>query len=194
MSEAARELLYTLEDWIELEKSAHMRHEFEDGVFRAMSGGTDMHNLVSGNIYEALKPLAKPRGCRRFINDMKTLANGKGYYPDVMVPCAPRGPNPYIEYNPCLLVEVISPTSINRDLIEKRDNYLLMPTLEQYVMVYPNKIRVEVYQRQVGYWQFLQFQALEDRLEITCLQDSITLEQIYEDVILEPETQESPQD
>jgi len=194
MSQAARELPYTLEDWIELEKSAHVRHEFEHGGFYVMSGGTDNHNAIAVNLSDALRPGARRKGCRRRIADMKTLANGNGYYPDVMVSCAPLGINPYIEYNPCLIVEVLSPTSINRDLIEKRDNYLLMPTLEQYVSVYPNKVRVEVYQRQIGYWQFLQYQALEDRLEITCLQDFITLEQIYEDVILEPETKESNQD
>ena len=194
MSEAARDLPYTLEDWIELEKTAHVRHEFEDGVFRAMSGGNESHNLITLNLSDALKPLAKKHGCRRYGIDYKTLANGKGYYPDSMLACAPRGASRYVEPNPCFIAEVLSPTSIQRDTVEKRQNYLLIPSLEQYVMVYTTEIRVEVYRRRVGFWQFTELKALSDALEIVCLNESITLEQIYEDVILEPETQESNQD
>jgi len=37
MSQAARDLPYTLEDWIELEKTAEIRSELEDGVLKQFS-------------------------------------------------------------------------------------------------------------------------------------------------------------
>jgi Uma2 family endonuclease len=186
MGEAAKDLPYTLSDWIELEKSATVRHEFEDGVFRAMTGGTTAHNLITLNLAGALKPLVKKHGCRRYAVDVKTVANGRGYYPDVMVACQPfDGGHSYVEYNPCFIVEVLSPTSVKRDYGEKRTNYMLMPSLEQYVLVHTDKVQVEVYRRREGYWQFTEYKTLEDVLEVVCLNETISLEQIYDDVVLE---------
>ena len=194
MSEAARELPYTLEDWIELEKTAHVRHEFEDGVFRAMTGGSTIHNVISGNIFATLRLLARARGCTAYIGDVKTIADGNGYYPDVMVTCESSSGRKYVEYSPCLIVEVLSPSTQNRDQGIKRHNYMKMLSLEQYVLVHTFEKRVEIYRRREGYWQFTELTEPTDALEVVCLGDSISLEQIYEYVILEPETQESPQD
>jgi len=191
MGEAAKNLPYTLEDWIELEKTATVRHEFEDGVFRAMTGGSGTHNTIALNFADALARAAKQQKCRRYVSDMKMVANGHGYYPDFTLSCGPKGSNPYVEYNPCFIVEVISPTSAKRDQGEKRTNYMLMPSLEQYVLVHADKVQVEVYRRQEGYWQFTEHRTLEDSFEVACLNEPIILEQIYDDVALELNNEEN---
>jgi len=142
------------------------------------------------NFASAVRPAAKKKGCQGFVLTLKTVADGQRYYPDLMLTCAPRGPSRYVEYNPCFVAEILSWDTSLRDQTSKRDRYLKMPTLEQYALVFSDQIRVEVYQRRERHWQFLQYQALEDRLEITCLREFITLEQIYEDVILEPHADE----
>ena len=131
MSEAARELPCSLEDWIELEKTAEIRSELEDGVLKQFSSKTKTHNELVMNFSSALRPGAKKQGCQGFALSLKTIADGQGYYPDVMLTCHPRGTNPYVEYNPCLVAEILSWDTSFRDQIVKRDRYLMMPTLEQ---------------------------------------------------------------
>ena len=53
--------------------------------------------------------------------------DSKYYLPDVMLSCAPEGEDEYIEENPCVLVEVVSPTSVIRDYNEKKLEYFTRP-------------------------------------------------------------------
>ena len=68
---------------------------------------------------------------------------------------------------------------------------MLMPSLEQYVLVHADKVQVEVYRRREGFWQFTEHRTLEEGFEVVCLSERVTLEQIYDDVVLELEDEEN---
>lgn len=151
---------YTYEDYLAYERDSKMKHEFVDGEIYAMAGGSARHSAlafrVGGALYGALPP-----GCTAFQSDMKlrVLATGRATYPDVSMVCGPiefdpADPNGTTITNPSLLVEVLSPSTEEVDRGAKLEDYQLISSLEEYVLVsqYP---RIEIYRRlSSGSWEY----------------------------------------
>jgi len=54
---------YTIEEYLELESQAEIRHEYIDGEILEMAGGTTNHNEIITNLCVILKPsLRKLKG------------------------------------------------------------------------------------------------------------------------------------
>jgi Uma2 family endonuclease len=83
---------FTVEEWLALEESSPVRHEFYFGEIFSMAGGTTVHNLINGNIFSAIRPFARKTGCRVFFADVKLeLIENKYYvYPDIIYTCHPE--------------------------------------------------------------------------------------------------------
>ena len=123
-------------EYLRLEFAAPDRHEFVDGVVRAMTGARRAHNLCVGEIFAPLHSAAKADGCRVFQEGQRLrIAAQRRYYPDVMVVCAAEPDDPYIEEAPCLLVEVLSPTTATVDRGEKLIAYRSRESLRHYLVV-----------------------------------------------------------
>lgn len=108
--------------------------------------------------------------------------NGTGYYPDIFITCDEDDIGKRVKTNPCLIIEVLSKTTEDIDRGEKLYNYRQSPTLQMYVLVRQDKKFLEMYKRNPdNTWQY---STLEEagRLEFSCLDFVLTLEEIYEDV------------
>ncbi|MGJ5676203.1 MAG: Uma2 family endonuclease [Nostochopsis sp.] len=46
----------TIEEYLKVEESGDIRHEYVDGEIFAMAGASEEHNLIAGNIYALLRP------------------------------------------------------------------------------------------------------------------------------------------
>lgn len=68
------------EEYLELEKSLPLQHEFVGGVMYAMAGSSRRHNIV-GNTFVELRRLAQGKPCRVFQSDMKLRIGEVFYYP-----------------------------------------------------------------------------------------------------------------
>ena len=69
------------------------------------------------------------------------------YYPDVMLSCDVHDDHPMYSTAPCLVVEVLSPSTASIDLREKRVAYLGLPSLQAYVIADAESRHVEIWQR-----------------------------------------------
>ncbi len=125
------------EEYRKLEADSPTKHEYVHGTVRALAGATDRHNRLAGRIYAALLPAAEERGCEVYISDLRVVVRGVGgelhYYPDVMVVCE-DDPDPYEKSRPCVLVEVLSPSTRVVDLGEKRVAYTGLASLRAYLV------------------------------------------------------------
>ena len=126
-----------------------LKHEYEDGEIWAMAGGSRRHNALALRIGAALDNARQP-GCVAFQSDQKVrvLATGKATYPDVTLVCGPiegdpAEPSGAAISNPMLLVEVLSPSTEQDDRGNKWQNYQLMQSLQEYVLVSQAEARVE---------------------------------------------------
>ncbi len=143
----------SVEEYLELEKSATVKHEYVGGEIHAMVGASRRHNRIAGNIFRKLADAAEGGPCRVYISDMKLQIEDVFYYPDVMVACGEPPENEYLEDEPCLVVEVTSPGTETIDRREKLANYQGISSLRAYVIVAQERRWVSHYQRdESGVW------------------------------------------
>lgn len=147
-SHAAPPGLLTIDEYLELEESSRIRHEYVGGTVYALAGGSDRHNRIAGNIYVTLWSAVQESPCRLYMADMKLQVGQVFYYPDVMVCCEePETENPVYRTDPCLLIEVLSPGTASKDRREKLIVYGGIPTLRAYLLVDQDAQHVERYVR-----------------------------------------------
>src|SRR5262245_32092987 len=58
---------YTLEEYLELDKNSDERLEYWDGEIFSMSGVSDEHDQIEGNLYLLLRSRLDDRNCRAFL-------------------------------------------------------------------------------------------------------------------------------
>ena len=144
MTVSAEELpLVTFEDFLAAEQRSERRHELVSGRVYVMAGGSERHDLATGLVYEALAPGARAQGCRPFASNRLVRLAHAAYYPDVVVVCGPAGHRLH-EVDLTVVVEVLSPSTTDTDRREKAAAYATAPGLRQYVLVDPDRRRVEV--------------------------------------------------
>jgi Uma2 family endonuclease len=156
----------TLEEYLDAEERSQIRHEFVGGHMWAMTGGTKDHNDIAVSLGSALHGAARQYGCRVFINDVKLQVGFDVYYPDLMVTCD-SSDDPRIETNPCLVVEVMSPSSRVTDRREKLIAYKRIDSLQTYLVIDPDTLDIEVHQRLGTRWTSAVL-SKSDRLDLTC--------------------------
>jgi Uma2 family endonuclease len=170
----------TVEEYLALEETATVKHEYVAGNVYAMVGATKRHNRIGGNIYRRLADAAEGGPCQVYMEAVKLrVASDLIYYPDVMVACEPDD-DPLIENTPCLVVEVTSPNTEMTDRREKLVAYRQIPSLEAYLIVSQDRRWVEHHFRdESGKWQ--RSDLLEEgRIMVPCPSGAqLTLDDIY---------------
>ena len=125
------------------------RYEYIDGWVYALAGGTLDHARIAFNVARTLDDLL-PGSCQAFTSDASLrLSNNRYVFPDVTVSCdeRDRGKATEILY-PQVIVEVLSPGTMNYDRGKKFLYYRDCPTLQEYVIIYTEYQAVEVFKRE----------------------------------------------
>ena len=153
-----------------------------------MVGGSKEHNLIAGNLYSRFRSHLRGGSYSVFMADMKVnvkpICQNKNifYYPDVVVSCDSDDKDRFSLNYPCLIIEVLSPST---DMTDKRDklvNYRDLESLQEYVLVSQYEIKVEIYRRDnQGNW-LMQTLGKEDDLYLNSIDLTLTTAEIYEDV------------
>ncbi|WP_103670075.1 Uma2 family endonuclease [Pseudanabaena sp. BC1403] len=181
-------LLMTYEEYIAWESTQEMRHEFWDGEVVAMAGGTRDHNRVSGNFFKSLDEALADRPCEVYIADVKVQIQPKRkyFYPDVVVTCDERDRNDALVVAfPCLIIEVLSPSTEAFDRGFKFSQYRKFETLQEYVLAQVDQPIVEVFQRNdQGQWVFFEY-GLSDRLFLKSVNLEIAVSDLYRQIQFE---------
>jgi Uma2 family endonuclease len=76
---------------------------------------------------------------------------------------------------------VLSPSTARIDRTEKRDDYLTIQSVDEYVLVDQNRMQVSVYRRDSGPWPDV-LDRPHQLLKLTCLGVGIRLDDIYEGI------------
>jgi Uma2 family endonuclease len=173
------------DEYLRGEDIASTKHEYLDGRVYAMAGASERHNRIALNIAFQLRGATRGKPCGVFMSDMKVRERGSNifYYPDVMLVCDPDDDHPQYKERPCLIVEVLSPSTATIDRREKWRTYRDMPSLRYYLIVDADQVAVEVYSRSPqGAWQVAPLEGGEV-LTIDCppVRAALSLEDIYED-------------
>lgn len=178
---------FTPEEYFAWEEQQKCRHEYIDGKIYAMTGGTLNHSEIAMNFGFLLKAHLRGGGCRVLNSDARVnIVKSTDYvYPDVSVTCDERDKttSQFITH-PCLIVEVLSPSTEAYDRGNKFRMYRRNPSLRDYVLVNANEMAVEIYhQDEDNKWDIINYQA-GDLIELKSVDLTVSIEQIYEDIDL----------
>ncbi len=187
MNLAMPEHTIDIQEYLDGELQGDIRHEYLAGQVYAMAGAGEKHNRISLNMAFHLRAAARGKPCGVFISDMKVRVEQSDtfYYPDVMVTCDPQDTESLYKRLPCLIVEVLSPSTEAIDRREKFFAYRSLPSLRHYLLISQDQRRVEWHSRGESGWLFALLEN-DGLMEISCegLQAAFSLDDIYEDVRL----------
>ena len=129
--------LYTYNEYLAWQlRYPDFKWELIDGVIYAMAGGTAAHAAMAMRIGHLLYAAAETHNCTVYGSDLNVKLNDfTGLYPDVTVVCGPLDPNATYTRQPCLVIEVLSPATRQADLGRKRESYLALDTVQQYLVI-----------------------------------------------------------
>jgi Uma2 family endonuclease len=182
MSDAAEVLPLNFSAFLEWEHAQPDRHEFLHGEIVGMVGTTDQHNKIAGNFYMLLRHHLKGRPCEVYMSDVMLRAEtaDAAFYPDLMVTCAETDrEDRYVKRDPVLVVEVLSESTAAYDLGEKFAAYRQLPGLKEYVLVDPQRPRIQIFRPGAdGHW-VLYPAGPEDRLELTSVGLNTSVGELY---------------
>ena len=112
-----------------------------------------------------------------------SIPTAKSYfYPDVGVVCEdPRFEDDVFDslLNPIVIVEVLSPSTEAYDRGEKFAYYRQLTSLQEYVLVSQNQIRVDHYRRQERLWIFTDVEKHDEILQLPSIECELPLQEIY---------------
>ena len=196
MSSIAARTYLTPEEYIAAERKETLKSEYLSGEIVAMSGASLAHNLITVNTVNQLYNQLVEGGCRVFTSDMRVgIGAGISYfYPDVSVVCdEPRFEDDTLDIlvNPLVIIEVLSTSTESYDRGEKFAHYRQLESLQEYILISQDRVRVEHYLRQGKQWLLSEFNTLENVLSLVSIGAELSLHQIYR--FVELETDDNPQ-
>ncbi len=169
------------------EEQQLQKHEYINGEVYAMSGGSKNHSLISVRFITLFSNHLETSGCETGNSDLRVnLAGTNNYtYPDVSVTCDDRDKTTtqYITY-PCLIVEVLSPSTEAYDRGSKFRMYRNNPNLQDYLLVSSTSIEMDLYhQKENGEWVIINYKE-GDTVELKSINLSFAIEQVYRGLVL----------
>ena len=172
----------TVEEYIAFDEATDIRYEYIDGEVIELTGGTLYHGLIMANAIGALWQLLKGSDCRVISSDMRNRVNPTRYlYPDFSVVCGePMTDERAVNlWNPTLVGEVTSPSSIGRDRGEKLRFYQSIASLQMYLVIDQHQVYVELYERMDDGWHRREYCDLAATVPLRILNCDLPLAEIY---------------
>lgn len=186
VSSSSQHYIYPAE-YLEGEKVSEVKHEYIDGQVYAMAGASDAHVTISLNLSALLRNYFRGGGCRVYPLDMKAHieALNRYYYSDIMVTCDERDREfDYFKKYPCLIIEVLSESTEAFDRGKKFADYRHLESLQEYVLISPDRMNTECFRRnEEGFW-VLYPDAEGEQVHLASVDFKCSMAEIYEDVIL----------
>ncbi len=175
----------TVEEFLDFAELSENGYEYIDGEPIEMTGGKLKHFDIISNIMFKFRLLLADSDCRTLPNGVLVrVGEATLVSPDVCVVCGEPATeaDTRILLNPVLVVEVTSPSSIDRDRVLKRELYAAVASIQAYLVVDQHRALVELYTRSEAGWNIRCFSDLDDEIALEALDCRLPLRDIYEGV------------
>jgi Uma2 family endonuclease len=197
MALAQEGLLFTVDEYLKLERSSDERHEYLDGHIYLMAGESLEYGDICINLAREVSAQLRGRSCRVLSKDTKVRSGPepklknkkKGLYsfPDLLVVCGEpvwHDEHRDVLLNPRVIIEVLSKTTAEFDRGEKFQRYQTWnPTLTDYVLVSQDRPLVEHFsRRETDDWLYTRVNKLSGQLRIESINCTLALSEVYDRV------------
>lgn len=197
--------LFTINEYLALERTEAERHEYLDGCIYAMAGESPDHGRICMNLYGSLWPQLRGTLCEAFAKDTKVRCGptprlgqsmqGLFAYPDLVVVCGALQFHDQVQdvlLNPLVICEVLSPSTEAFDRGEKFHRYRRwLPTLTDYVLVAQDRPVMDHYQRTMtGRWEVETLEGLDAHLHLPSIVCTVSPADVYERIVFPARVEE----
>ena len=180
---------YTLAEYFALELASNERYEYWDGEVVCMSGASESHDRIEGNIHLGLRHGLSGRNCRAFLANMRiSVPSLPPYrYADASALCGqalfePIGGVDALT-NPDLLVEVLSDSTEAYDRGDKFTHDKSIPSFREYPLVAQHRPHITHFsKRDDGSWSYYEVNDLSARVVLLSVDCVLELKEVYQDV------------
>lgn len=174
-------------EYLNWEEHQEIRHEYVAGNAYAMTGGTIPHNAITVNLLALLRSHVRGSSCRVLGADAKVRIAEAGpfFYPDALVTCDDRDKQvlQFVQF-PCLVIEVLSPSTEAYDRGAKFAHYRHLESLQEFALVGSESICVDLFRlNERGKWELSAY-LKGSSVQFTSVDFACPIEAIYEDVDL----------
>ena len=173
------ERLSTLDEFLAFDGEGDVRHQLVRGVITAMAPAQVVHGRLVARLARAMgNQLRAP--CEPITEaGIKPAQRDDTYWQaDLVVTCAPRDRGRVYQTDPRLVVEVLSASTEATDRLLKLDDYRLIESVHDILLVATERVRIEHWQRREGFWAVRDL-GPGDVLEVAELGLEVALDPLY---------------
>jgi Uma2 family endonuclease len=158
-----------------------------DGVIVMMTGPTRRHEKIVVRIGGRLSLAMEKRGCQSFQGGTHVQRNAAPKAldkpkPDIVIRCGPDDSESellnFID-DPVVVIEVLSPPTMDYDRGPKLIFYKSLPTLQHIVIVYQDEMRMEHYKRADEDWVMEVLTKPKDILDLSAVAFKLAIAEAY---------------
>ncbi len=192
MSTAKKDIekLYSISEYLEMEKKSLEKNEYHNGKIVAMSGGTFAHAILANRIGRLVENGidANEQDCVAGNSDLKIFIEkaNRLVYPDVTILC--DEPEYYKNdkqaiTNPIIIIEVLSDSTEKYDRGEKFHMYSSLPSFKEYILINQHQPIVDsLFREDASYWKMHTTIGLDKTFPIHSLGFEINMTDLYKKV------------
>ena len=185
------QLKYTVEDYFALDDEGEMegkRYEFHDGEIFLISDASVTHSRILSKVHGGLYSLLKEKPCEAVISSLKVNVQTSSFYcyPDITVVCGDFESlenHEDIITNPTVIIEILSPSTMDYDRGEKFRLYRQLPSLKEYICISSLQVSVEKYTRKSEFqWLLEDYYSIQDAIVFESLDVTLSIADVYENI------------
>ena len=180
--------MLSVNEYLAADRVAEIMSEYHDGEVFPIENATWVHGRLSVRLGLCIEGRLKGTQCQTAASSVRVRVSPTKYvYPDILVVCgAPAFTDETADTitNPRVVVEILSPTTLDYDYGTKFFLYRDLPSFEEYVLVSQVAYQVEVYRRTPeGSWLLSRYEGPEASFPISALNITLPLAEIYAGVL-----------
>jgi Uma2 family endonuclease len=153
MAETAAKLM-TVAEFLEWNDGTDTRYELINGRPVAMAPVAPSHSVIAANVTHELKSrLQRPCYVGSEAGVEHPDRDDTFYEADIVVSCTPVAPDLPAIPDPVVVIEVLSPSTIEHDRGRKAYDYRRIPSVQEIVLVASEQRHVEIWCRRGAKWE-----------------------------------------
>jgi Uma2 family endonuclease len=178
----------TAEDFFAWQAKQDLLYELVDGIpvlpLKMMTGASQAHDRVVVNIIASLHTQLRGSPCRPTTDDLAVrIPAGNIRRPDVTVECGKGEPRDQAVKEPRVVVEVLSPSTMNFDRFTKLPEYQTIEALAHILLVDTEAPRADLVTRAAdGRWLPKKYVGLDEVIELPAVRARLKLADIFEGI------------
>ena len=155
------------------------RWELVDGEPRMMVRPLPIHRRLSFNLTSELEACLDGTSCEAIQEGAVSTSERRLRYPDIVVYCGETNMRDRMMGVPTVIIEVLSPSTEDFDLIGKHEEFRAIDSLRHIVFVHAERVHAYVWTRDEDGWSDASASDLDATLELDAIDCRIRLARVY---------------